>query len=129
MVNLVLSFLKESLARLFRPGGSCEEDVRCPDLLLGICQCPDLWTILVSYLDLDSLLQLELVCRGLRRTLVEERLYRDLVSAGVRSGQMVGGGWGWRRQRHSLLDTPSKEETSAHFKRRLIAHHHHTLKN
>ena len=57
---------------------------RSRSLLLEICEYPELLRQLVRYLDLDSLLHVELVCRDLRRAVVEGRIYRDRVSAGIR---------------------------------------------
>ena len=74
-------------------------------------------------LDLASLLQLELVSRHLRKAVVRERIFRDRVSVGIRSGRLGGAGWGWSRQRQSLLSSPSPTELSKHFKRKLIDHH------
>ena len=80
--------------------------------------------MLCSYLDLASILQLEVVCRDLRKVVVRERIFRHLVSAGIRSGRLRGGGWGWRRQGASLLSSPSHSpsplELSKHFKRKLL---------
>ena len=113
----MMSSLKDLLATVFRP----EERRASP--LLHVCQSSRVLRLIVNHLDLETILQLELVCRHLRQRLVEERVYRDLVSAGIRSGQFVGGGWGWRRQRHSLLSSPTQEESSVYFKRRLVAYH------
>ena len=94
-----------------------------PSLLQQISHYPDIFRLVCSHLDLTSILQLEVVCRDLRKMVVSERIFRDLVSAGIRSGQLSGGGWGWRRQRQSLLSSPSPLELSKHFKRKLIDHH------
>ena len=92
-----------------------------PSLLQQISHYPDIFRLLCSYLDLASILQLEVVCRDLRKVVVRERIFRHLVSAGIRSGQLRGGGWGWRRQRpESFLSSPSPLELSKHFKRKLL---------
>ena len=89
-------------------------------LLQEISHYPDIFRLILSYLDLTTILQLELVSRDLRMVLVRERIFRDRVSAGIRTGLLTGGGWGWRRQRQSLLSSPSPLELSKHFKRKLL---------
>ena len=104
------------------PGGSTSPQT-VPErfsLLQEISHYPDIFRLVCSHLDLTSILQLEVVCRDLRKVVVSERIFRDLVSAGIRSGQLSGGGWGWRRQRQSLLSSPSPLELSKHFKRKLL---------
>ena len=116
MAELISSCLKDILARVSRRGRRREVE------LLDVCQYPEVMRLIVKHLNLESVLQLELVCRQVRRLLVSERTYRELVSEGIRSGQLVDGGWGWTRRRPSLLHTPTPEEASAYFKRRLVAH-------
>ena len=96
-----------------------------PNLLQEISHYPDIFRLVCSHLDLASILSLEMVCRDLRNLVVRERIFRNLVSAGVRSGRLSGGGWGWRRQRQSLSPlSPSPLEVSKHFKRKLLERLH-----
>ena len=85
--------------------------------IFQVVQSPVLMEKLCDYLNVTEISILEQCCHFLRDLVAENKIYRRKVSAAIRGGSWISGGW--LRQK---VEDPTDLEISRFFKEKLFQH-------